>query len=188
MCNLLFRVEKHSLQSVFIFCNFKHLFADGNPIMASASTEGHIALWDLEKRQLGTALRDAHKGVVCGMKFLASQPLLVTNGPDNSLKVGFIISQAGLFHIYLLRRMYRGIPISRAINFSNLPISQTNVRFHWKFEKMGYHCIYSFQIWIFDQPDGSGRLLRSRSSHSAPPTKIRFYGSRGVDILSAGMF
>ncbi|XP_068725814.1 WD repeat-containing protein 36-like [Montipora capricornis] len=101
---------------------------DGNPIMASASTEGHIAFWDLEKRQLGTVLRDAHHGVVCGMKFLPSQPLLVTNGPDNSLK-----------------------------------------------------------IWIFDQPDGSGRLLRSRSSHSAPPTKIRFYGSRGKDILSAGL-
>ncbi|CAH3028123.1 unnamed protein product [Porites evermanni] len=101
---------------------------DGNPIMASASTEGHIAFWDLEKRQLGTVLRDAHKGVVCGMKFLPSQPLLVTNGPDNSLK-----------------------------------------------------------IWIFDQPDGSGRLLRSRSCHSAPPTKVRFYGSKGVDILSAGL-
>ena len=43
-----------------------------------------------------------------------------------------------------------------------------------------------YQVWIFDQPDGSGRLLRSRSSHSAPPTKVRFYGSRGVDILSAG--
>jgi len=101
---------------------------DGNPFMASASTEGHIALWDLEKRQLSSTLRDAHKGSVCGMKFLSSQPLLVTNGPDNSLKV-----------------------------------------------------------WIFDQPDGSGRLLRSRSSHSAPPTKVRFYGSRGVDILSAGL-
>ena len=55
--------------------------------MASASTEGHIALWDLEKRQLGSTLLDAHKGSVCGMKFLATQPLLVTNGPDNSLKV-----------------------------------------------------------------------------------------------------
>ncbi|CAH3115617.1 unnamed protein product [Pocillopora meandrina] len=101
---------------------------DGNPIMASASTEGHIALWDLEKRQLSSTLRDAHKGSVCGMKFLSSQPLLATNGPDNSLK-----------------------------------------------------------IWIFDQPDGSGRLLRSRSSHSAPPTKIRFYGNNGFNILSAGL-
>ncbi|XP_074612173.1 WD repeat-containing protein 36-like [Acropora palmata] len=101
---------------------------DGNPFMASASTLGHIAFWDLEKCQLGTVLHDAHDGTVSGMKFLPSEPLLVTNGPDNSLKV-----------------------------------------------------------WIFDQSDGSGRLLRSRTSHSAPPTKIRYYGSKGKDLLSAGL-
>ena len=67
--------------------HFVLFFADGNPVMASASTEGHIAIWDLEKRQLGSTLRDAHNGSVCGMKFLATQPLLATNGPDNSLKV-----------------------------------------------------------------------------------------------------
>ena len=55
--------------------------------MASASTAGHIALWNLEDRRLSTTLRDVHRGSVCGMKFLPSQPLLVTNGPDNSLKV-----------------------------------------------------------------------------------------------------
>ena len=65
--------------------------------MASASTEGHIALWDLEKRQLASTLRDAHKGSVCGMKFLASQPLMVTNGPDNSLKVKSENENQGLF-------------------------------------------------------------------------------------------
>ena len=71
-------------------------FADGNPFMASASTEGHIAIWDLEKRQLASTLHDAHKGSVCGMKFLSSQPLMVTNGPDNSLKVNITLSLAGL--------------------------------------------------------------------------------------------
>ena len=48
------------------------------------------------------------------------------------------------------------------------------------------NCVLFYQIWIFDQSDGSGRLLRSRSSHNAPPTKIRFYGSNGYNILSAG--
>ena len=27
--------------------------------------------------------------------------------------------------------------------------------------------------WIFDMPDGGGRLLRHREGHSAPPTRIR---------------
>lgn len=55
--------------------------------MATASTIGHIALWDLETCKLKGTLRDAHKGSVCGMRFLSSQPLMVTNGPDNALKV-----------------------------------------------------------------------------------------------------
>ena len=72
-------------------------------------------------------MRDAHNGSVAGLHFLQSQPLLVTSGPDNSLK-----------------------------------------------------------MWIFDQSDGSARLLRSRCGHSAPPTKIRFYTKGGLGILSAG--
>lgn len=34
----------------------------------------------------------------------------------------------------------------------------------------------SIKLWIFDQSDGSGRLLRSRSGHSETPTRVRFYG------------
>ena len=40
--------------------------------------------------------------------------------------------------------------------------------------------------WIFDLPDGGGRLLRLKEGHSAPPTKIRFYGGLGQNVLSAG--
>lgn len=42
----------------------------------------------------------------------------------------------------------------------------------------------AIKMWIFDQSDGNGRLLRSRSGHSAPPQKIRFYTSSSL-ILSA---
>ncbi|KAM9253950.1 WD repeat-containing protein 36 isoform 3-T3 [Dugong dugon] len=41
------------------------------------------------------------------------------------------------------------------------------------------------QIWIFDGPVGEGRLLRFRMGHSAPLTKIRYYGQNGQQILSA---
>ena len=30
--------------------------------------------------------------------------------------------------------------------------------------------------WIFDNQDGSARLLRFRAGHSAPPTHVTFYG------------
>ena len=43
----------------------------------------------------------------------------------------------------------------------------------------------SLKQWIFDMPDGGGRLLRLREGHSEPPTKIRFYGGLGDTLLSA---
>lgn len=43
------------------------------------------------------------------------------------------------------------------------------------------------QVWIFDGPGGTGHVLRSRMGHSAPPTKIRYHGQNGEQILSAGM-
>lgn len=39
--------------------------------------------------------------------------------------------------------------------------------------------------WIFDNQDGSARLLRFRAGHSAPPTHVTFYGE-GKRLLSAG--
>ena len=40
------------------------------------------------------------------------------------------------------------------------------------------------KMWIFDQDDGSARLLRERHGHSAPPSRVRYY-SQHV-ILTAG--
>ena len=40
--------------------------------------------------------------------------------------------------------------------------------------------------WIFDNRDGSGRLLRFRAGHSAPPKHVQFYGEQGTRLLSAG--
>lgn len=44
----------------------------------------------------------------------------------------------------------------------------------------------TLKVWIFDMADGGGRLLRERSGHSAPPNKLRHYGTNGKSILSAG--
>ncbi|GFS88390.1 WD repeat-containing protein 36 [Nephila pilipes] len=60
---------------------------DGIPIMASSSTMGHIAMWDLEKKCLHSEIKEAHKSSISGMKFLPNQPLLITSSSDNSLKI-----------------------------------------------------------------------------------------------------
>ena len=46
----------------------------------------------------------------------------------------------------------------------------------------------ALKLWMLDQPDGSARLLRSRSGHGAPPTRARFHGSDGITILSGGWY
>uniref|UniRef100_A0A8D0XEN5 WD repeat domain 36 n=1 Tax=Sus scrofa TaxID=9823 RepID=A0A8D0XEN5_PIG len=99
---------------------------DGHPVMAAGSPCGHIGLWDLEDKKLINQMRNAHSTAIAGLTFLHREPLLVTNGADNALR-----------------------------------------------------------IWIFDGPTGEGRLLRFRMGHSAPLTKIRYYGQNGQQILSA---
>lgn len=80
--------DKSFLQSL----NFLSLsFSDGQPVMATGSTIGHVTFWDLEKKRLITVLRHAHANSVSGMKFLQRQPTMITSSPDNSLKVKYKI-------------------------------------------------------------------------------------------------
>lgn len=44
----------------------------------------------------------------------------------------------------------------------------------------------SLKVWALDMLDGGGNLLCQRAGHSEPPTCIRFYGSKGFNLLSAG--
>lgn len=61
--------------------------SDGPPILASGSPQGHIAFWDLERRQVVTQQRHAHRTAVAAASFLHAEPLLITNGADNAIKV-----------------------------------------------------------------------------------------------------
>lgn len=45
----------------------------------------------------------------------------------------------------------------------------------------------SLKMWIFDQSDGSGRLLKLQQGHSGAPCRVRFHGATGTNILSAGL-
>lgn len=101
---------------------------DGNPIMITGSSLGHMSVWNLEEKRLIAQIREAHNSSVEGMQSLQLEPLMVTSSSDNSIKV-----------------------------------------------------------WIFDMSDGSARLLRQRHGHSLPPTRIRFHGVNGENILSAGL-
>jgi U3 small nucleolar RNA-associated protein 21 len=55
--------------------------------MITGSSQGHLAIWDLEQQTLVQQHRHAHRGAVTGLKALASEPIIITSSPDNSLKV-----------------------------------------------------------------------------------------------------
>jgi U3 small nucleolar RNA-associated protein 21 len=73
-----FQVLYHNLKCVL----------DGHPLLASASSVGHIALWDLNNGgRLLHMIRGAHDGAVTAIEWVPGQPVLVTSGEDNSIKV-----------------------------------------------------------------------------------------------------
>jgi len=60
---------------------------DGQPILASASSNGHLALWDLNAGgRLLHMVRGAHDGAISALEWVPGQPLLITSGEDNSVK------------------------------------------------------------------------------------------------------
>lgn len=60
---------------------------DGHSVMAAGSPVGHIGLWDLEDKKLIGQMRDAHTTAIAGLTFLHGEPLLLTNGADNAIRV-----------------------------------------------------------------------------------------------------
>lgn len=70
-----------------------HLLLDGQPILASASANGHIALWDLNNNgRLIHIVRGAHDRAVTAIEWVPGQPVLVSSGEDNSVKVSQMIA------------------------------------------------------------------------------------------------
>jgi U3 small nucleolar RNA-associated protein 21 len=60
---------------------------DGPPLLAVATAVGRVTLWDLERRRVAGVLKSAHRGAVTAAMFLPKEPLLLTAGADNALRV-----------------------------------------------------------------------------------------------------
>ena len=75
-----------------LYCNWeadKIIETDGPPILATSSTTGTIAVWDLNaKGKLLHTIRDAHEAGVTGLQFVGG--LLISSAGDNGVKVSLI--------------------------------------------------------------------------------------------------
>ena len=65
------------------------LSLDGTQVLSAAASTGHIAFWDLNSGgKLLHVIRGAHEGAVTAIEWIPGQPILVSSGEDNSVKVG----------------------------------------------------------------------------------------------------
>ncbi|CAH0521881.1 unnamed protein product [Peronospora belbahrii] len=61
--------------------------ASTTPLAVSGSRSGDIAVWNLQSKRLESVITAAHDGAVVSLQFLANEPLLLSSGTDNSIKL-----------------------------------------------------------------------------------------------------
>lgn len=83
---------------------------DDVPIMATGSATGHIVFWNLQEKKVDSQLMLAHDGAVTGMKFLPTEPLLVTSSPDNTLKLWIFDMTDGGARLLRIREGHSSAP------------------------------------------------------------------------------
>jgi len=82
------------------------LVLDGQQIMATGGLNGDIALWNLDERRLSYVMKGVHNGEVISAQFLNGQPIMITSGNDNSLKVNDIFSLSLSLSLYIYICIY----------------------------------------------------------------------------------
>ncbi|KAG6332366.1 hypothetical protein ID866_6722 [Astraeus odoratus] len=61
--------------------------SDGHQVLVSASSLGHLAIWDLNSGgRLLHLVRGAHDASIASAEWVPGQPILITSGEDNSIK------------------------------------------------------------------------------------------------------
>lgn len=59
---------------------------DGQPLMATGSSNGHVVIWNLEERNIHSQFI-AHSASLASTVYLPNEPLLFTSSSDNSIKL-----------------------------------------------------------------------------------------------------
>mmetsp|Transcript_16268 Transcript_16268/g.31518 ORF Transcript_16268/g.31518 Transcript_16268/m.31518 type:complete len:1119 (+) Transcript_16268:178-3534(+) len=80
------------------------------PMLVSGNASGEIAIWDLAEKRLASSVPEAHDGSVVRTQFLPGEPLLVTSGVDNSLKVFIFEQEDGRARLLKSRQGHKSPP------------------------------------------------------------------------------
>nr|CCA23859.1 conserved hypothetical protein [Albugo laibachii Nc14]CCA24043.1 conserved hypothetical protein [Albugo laibachii Nc14] len=79
------------------------------PIMVTGSANGDIAVWNLQRQRLESILPKAHDSCIVSLLFLPNEPLLISSGTDNALKV-WIFDRQGQARLLKSRQGHKAPP------------------------------------------------------------------------------
>lgn len=57
------------------------------PLVVSGALTGDIAVWNLQSKKLESVIAGAHDGAVTSLTFLPNEPILLSSGTDNAIKM-----------------------------------------------------------------------------------------------------
>uniref|UniRef100_A0A1I8NQ29 Uncharacterized protein n=1 Tax=Stomoxys calcitrans TaxID=35570 RepID=A0A1I8NQ29_STOCA len=83
---------------------------DGPPIMATASTNGYVAFWNLEEKKIASQLQ-AHEDSITTTICLPNEPLILTTSPDNSMKLWIFDMTDGGARLLRIREGHTAPPL-----------------------------------------------------------------------------
>ncbi|WVR06365.1 hypothetical protein IAU60_003396 [Kwoniella sp. DSM 27419] len=84
---------------------------DGPPVLATSSSTGSLATWDLSKGgRVLHVVRGAHDQGITGLQWVAGQPLLISSSADNSVKQWLCDSPTGMPRLLKMRGGHHAPP------------------------------------------------------------------------------
>jgi U3 small nucleolar RNA-associated protein 21 len=84
---------------------------DGVPVLGATSDRGHVALWQLDAGALQAQIEFAHEGKVQSAHFLQGEPILLTTGSDNALKMWIFDQPSGEARLLRARSGHASAPL-----------------------------------------------------------------------------
>ncbi|KYQ88663.1 WD40 repeat-containing protein [Tieghemostelium lacteum] len=104
------RVILHHLRFDMTLCSYTQegmvtsisFRTDGTHHMASSNNNGHISVWNLDNKTLFHEWRP-HRSSIANIEYLPEEPILVSNGNDNALRVWSFTKYDG--YPYILREL-----------------------------------------------------------------------------------
>lgn len=86
--------------------------------LVSGAPNGSFVVWDLDKRRMHHVHNEAHRGPVLAAHFLPRQPILITTGRDNSIRMWIFDTPDGLPRLLKSRVGCAG-PVSKMFWYGN---------------------------------------------------------------------